>query len=385
MGTDKAKILIVDDHDLTLELMRTSLHGRGYQIATATNGKEALAVAASFQPDTILLDIMMPGISGFETCYMLRRQPGTAHTPILFISAKNTLDDRLEGFSAGGNDFIKQPFDKSELCERVEQLVRIKKERDELATKAEEAGALALHVMNDAAKNGEIGRFIQECLFCRNLVDLTEQFVAVAKKLGLHFTVRICLDSMVITRTDDGIARPLEDELLKRSQEEQLNKSAKTHIYRFDDHRVMFNWAHVSLLVKNIADEIDNVAILLNGFNAGIRAISTDKNLVNAIAAYKTENEALKAGVSKIFDHTLNELKETLFNIGAATNLSEDDENCLLNVVERGRTGVDGLFEQSQEMDEILTNVIENSKAESHQQKGNTAGNVVQQNDDILF
>jgi len=127
-----AEILIVDDMPANLNLLRQALESEGYNIIGAPSGKIALQIVARTKPDLILLDIMMPGIDGFETCRRLKDDNATADIPVLFITAKHETESVVEGFRIGGVDYITKPFQNEEVCARVKTHLTIKRLRDGL-------------------------------------------------------------------------------------------------------------------------------------------------------------------------------------------------------------------------------------------------------------
>ncbi len=113
------KILIVDDDRLNIRILGGILKGEGYAFAEAEAGERAIEVYATFRPDLVLLDVMMPGIDGFETCRRLKREYGDKCAPIIFITAKNESDDVVEGLGAGGADYLPKPFKPKEVLARI--------------------------------------------------------------------------------------------------------------------------------------------------------------------------------------------------------------------------------------------------------------------------
>ena len=113
------KILIVDDDRLNIRILSGILRKQGYELADADSGEKALEVYPKFNPDLVLLDVMMPGINGFEACRTLKQLHGDACAPIVFITAKNESDDVVEGFSAGGVDYLPKPFQPREVLVRI--------------------------------------------------------------------------------------------------------------------------------------------------------------------------------------------------------------------------------------------------------------------------
>ena len=113
------KVLIVDDVISNVLLLKVLLNNEKFQIVTASNGTEALAQVKNEKPDLVLLDVMMPDISGFDVAKQMKADPGMSDIPIIFLTALNSTADIVKGFQVGGNDFISKPFNKEELIIRV--------------------------------------------------------------------------------------------------------------------------------------------------------------------------------------------------------------------------------------------------------------------------
>nr|WP_279287017.1 response regulator [Heliobacterium chlorum] len=122
-----AQILVVDDVVTNVELMRLQLTRAGYQVVTAFNGEQALETIKKTLPDLILLDVMMPGMNGFEVCAKLKEDPHTQLIPVVLVTALHEVEDRIKGIEAGADDFISKPFNRVELLTRVKSLLRIRK------------------------------------------------------------------------------------------------------------------------------------------------------------------------------------------------------------------------------------------------------------------
>jgi CheY-like chemotaxis protein len=125
------RILIADDNQANAELLEAYLAGFPCQLEFAYDGEEVLAKYASFQPDLILLDVMMPKRSGFEVCHQLKSNPQTSSVMILMVTALNELGDIERAVRAGTDDFLSKPVNKPELLKRVENMLRLKDVQDE--------------------------------------------------------------------------------------------------------------------------------------------------------------------------------------------------------------------------------------------------------------
>ena len=126
MPAPQAKILVVDDTDTNIKLLRALLKGAGYEVVTATCGQEGLTAATTEHPDLILLDIMMPDLTGYEVCQRLRATPETRQTPIVFLTALHEMEDHVKGMDVGGDDVLTKPINKLELLTRVKSLLRLR-------------------------------------------------------------------------------------------------------------------------------------------------------------------------------------------------------------------------------------------------------------------
>lgn len=126
------KILVIDDNPKNVQLLVEILLKNEYDIMACMSGEEALEVLHDFQPELILLDIMMPELDGFEVCKILKKQEDTKEIPIIFITAKNEIDDIIEGFKLGAVDYITKPFNTEELLVRIQTQIKILKQQDKI-------------------------------------------------------------------------------------------------------------------------------------------------------------------------------------------------------------------------------------------------------------
>src|SRR2546422_1286207 len=127
------KILVVDDTAVNVKLLADLLGVKGYAVVTAASGKDALEKVEAEKPDLVLLDVMMPGMTGYEVCRKLRQNPATAMLPVVMVTALDPAQERVKGIEAGADDFLTKPINRHELLARVKSLLRIKVLHDELA------------------------------------------------------------------------------------------------------------------------------------------------------------------------------------------------------------------------------------------------------------
>ena len=145
-----ARVLVVDDIPVNVKLLEAKLLVEYYEVVTAHDGPSALQVAHEQRPDIILLDVMMPGMDGYEVCQRLKADVATAHIPVVMVTALNEVGDRVRGLEAGADDFLTKPVNDVALFARIRSLVRLKRASDEW--RAREATAVELGV-TDATGN----------------------------------------------------------------------------------------------------------------------------------------------------------------------------------------------------------------------------------------
>lgn len=131
-------ILLVDDNASNLKVLGTVLSSKGYRIALAANGDECLSFVDKQIPDLIFMDIMMPGMNGFETCEKLKSNPDSQNIPIIFISALANPQHIKKAFESGGVDYLTKPFNKDDLLARTRVHISIKTELDDLRQRISE-------------------------------------------------------------------------------------------------------------------------------------------------------------------------------------------------------------------------------------------------------
>jgi class 3 adenylate cyclase/CheY-like chemotaxis protein len=136
--SEPAKILVVDDTPANVKLLGDLLTVKGFAVATAANGEEGLAKLAAETPDLVLLDVMMPGLSGYDVCRRIRADPATALLPVVLVTSLDPQGERLKGIEAGADDFLSKPINQPELFARVRSLLRVKALQDEVKRQADE-------------------------------------------------------------------------------------------------------------------------------------------------------------------------------------------------------------------------------------------------------
>ena len=157
-----ARILIVDDVFANIRLLEARLTAEYFSVVTAMSGPQALDICERGECDVVLLDVMMPGMDGYEVCRRLKSAPSTAHLPVVMVTALDSPSDRLAGLQAGADDFLTKPINELALLTRVRSLVRLKHLTDELRARAVGTSGLGLPdpLSLAAAEDGLNGRVL---------------------------------------------------------------------------------------------------------------------------------------------------------------------------------------------------------------------------------
>ncbi|HET7410364.1 MAG TPA: PleD family two-component system response regulator [Paracoccaceae bacterium] len=191
-----ARILVVDDVPANVKLLQARLTAEYFDVLTATSGPEALETCENSKVDVVLLDVMMPDMDGYEVCRRLKRDPRTAHLPVVLITALDQPADRVTGLEAGADDFLTKPVRDLQLFSRVKSLTRLKVLTDELRTRAETTLNLVSRedILKRLTEDGEGGRLL-----------LFEEDQRAAQRIGKYLgdahSVRASTDGELFLRT----------------------------------------------------------------------------------------------------------------------------------------------------------------------------------------
>jgi adenylate cyclase len=159
-----ARILVVDDTPSNVKLLADILQAKGYAVVTAANGAEALARIEREAPDLVLLDVMMPGMSGYEVCRKLRDNPATAMLPVVMVTALDPGQERVKGIEAGADDFLTKPIHQPEILARVRSLLRIKALHDQLTELNRHLEARVVEQVSQLERLSRLKRFFSPAL-----------------------------------------------------------------------------------------------------------------------------------------------------------------------------------------------------------------------------
>jgi putative two-component system response regulator len=212
----RGAILVVEDDRVNRLLLVRLLGLDGYDVHAVEDGECALAFLETHAPDVILLDLGLPDIDGFELCRRIKKNPATRLTPVVMVTALSDRSDRIEGITAGADDFLSKPFDSEELRARVRSLVRLKRYTDDLESAESVILSLALTVeARDAYTEGHCERLARYAIGTGEALRLPEADLAALYRGGyLHDVGKIGVPDSVLQKP--AKLTPVESELMRR-------------------------------------------------------------------------------------------------------------------------------------------------------------------------
>ncbi|NOZ53516.1 MAG: response regulator [Gammaproteobacteria bacterium] len=297
----KAKILVVDDEPFNLEIMEEILCDT-YDISYASSGSECLESLQISLPDVILLDINMPGMSGYEVCQEIKKKPSTKDIPVAFVSALDTLAERLAGYDVGGDDYITKPFEAKELLRRVNVAIQYRKEKESLRCNANRALSKANTALTMNHELSIILQFLRTSLTCDDIETLANAASHTLETLGVQGSVQIRAGENVTHKSSDGVVVPLEQSVVKKIHSEDA----------FIDlgHQAVINFEHVSILIKNrLPDDLiifkrlrENIILLAESIESRVVALLTASALTKKQTLLANVADAVRSAFHKIND-----------------------------------------------------------------------------------
>lgn len=299
-------ILVVDDTAANLNLLTTILEEAGYGVRAAPLPELALQSALAHPPGLILLDVRMPGMDGFEVCQRLKQDKRTAEVPVIFISALQELSVRVQGFKAGGVDFIIKPFQREEVLARVSAQLELKTLRDDLNRKVEER-THELAKANVALKS-----------------EITERVKAVKEVKHSREQLRSLVVHMHTVREEEQkrIARDIHDDLGQLLTAININISSIEDMAAEDQKDLLAKAQETSALVSTTISKVQQVA-------AGLRPMLLDDLGIIAAIEWQINGLQNRTGIHCSFDSNFNEVA---MNEKFATEVFRISQEALTNV-----------------------------------------------------
>ncbi|MBV1873820.1 MAG: response regulator [Gammaproteobacteria bacterium] len=306
----KSTVLIVDD-DKFIQKFITKTLASEFTTHCASNAEEALQYAASLNPDIILLDIEMPGMNGYETCDALKQHNSTQDIPVIFLSSKTEIREKMLGYEVGGVDFISKPCEQEELIAKLKVYTGQRTTSRELERKAENASKTALSAMTGNSELGQVIQFMEGIHEISTFQALADHFFQLTNTLSLNSCLLFCTAEGDIFVSSTGVTSAIEKDLIPG-----LHKVGR----RFHDFgtRTQINYPRAALLIKNMpVKNREKYGRIKDLLPAALSAVDAKIKSLDAELALVKQSNNLQV--------TLNNVNDTLTTLADSMTSNQDE------------------------------------------------------------
>lgn len=272
------RILAVDDEPFNLEIIEEILEDLSFELFTASSGPECLEMLDSCDPQVILLDVNMPQMSGYDVCKAIKSNSETHHIVVMFVSAKGSIEERMEGYSVGAEDYIVKPFGQGELKTKLLNLSQMLLDKDILEQQVEDATSTAFDAMATSSEMGKIVNYTEQISTINDVSALAHAMMQCLSSFGLSSNLELRIAEERLHFASNSVCSPIVIELF------DILKS-KGRLHEFTS-RLIVNYELISLLILNMPDDAnkhgrirDHICFLVSVTEQRLLAILTRKEL----------------------------------------------------------------------------------------------------------
>ena len=336
------KVFVVDDDPMIRDIMCAILE-TDCQVVTFTSCEECQVKLASEKPDLFLLDITLPGMDGYTFCQVIKDDAALRSIPVIFVSAHDTIEERVKGYDAGGEDFIVKPFEPEELLRKVKVSQGIIANQRALAGQLEEAEMLSSLVIASMDETGILLQFMRKLIAMESTEEITSETLELIHRYRLSGVVQTRLDNDTQTLSDTGKNLPLEVSVIEHVRDQG-------RIFEFS-RRSVHNFEHVTLMINNLPLEDpeycgrlrDHLSVAAQGIDSRLQALQTEaknhRTQVGILAALESVSDTImevgEANKRNSEDSAtlVSDLQNTLLNSFYRLGLTDNQEKFLQNMV----------------------------------------------------
>lgn len=356
----KSTVLIVDDDKFIQKFISKTLASE-FTTHCASNAEEGLQHVASLNPDIILLDIEMPGMNGYEACDALKQHSETKDIPVIFLSSKTEIREKMLGYEVGGVDFISKPCEQEELVAKLKIYTGQRTSSRELERKVENASKTALSAMTGNSELGQVIQFMEGIHETSTFQALAAHFFQLTSTLSLNSCLLFCTAEGDMFFSSTGSTSAIEKDLIPG-----LHKMGK----RFHDFgsRTQINYPRVALLIKNMPVKNrekygrikDLLPAALSAMDAKIKSLDAERALVKqsnslqlTLSNVNDTLTTLADSMSSNQDEIIQIMKEMLVELEQhlpRMGLEEDQESYLITRIDKAINNSLNVNERSNEI-----------------------------------
>ena len=317
------KVFVVDDDPVILDIMCAILDP-DCAIQTFFSSEDCQALLDSEKPDLFLLDINLPGMDGYSFCRQIKDDSGLCNIPVIFVSSNDTIEERILGYDAGGDDFIVKPFEPEELLRKVMLAQSMVLGQRSLRTQAEEAELLSSLVMASMDETGILLQFMSKLIAMENAEEVAEGLLELMGRYRLDGVVQTRLGSATQTRSAAGRNLPLEVAVIEHVRDQG-------RIFEFR-RRSVHNFERVTLMINNLPlDDPDYCGRLRDHLSVAAQGVDSRLAALQIEEANRRAQNGIQSALESIGD-TIMELRDAHSNNSeASSRLVNDLQESLLN------------------------------------------------------
>ena len=373
----QARVLITDDDEMTLEMLQAALQHRCH-VTTANSGRQAIALATQQPFDLVLLDVEMPEMDGYATCAALKAHSFSNAVPVLFLSARISIDERLQGYRVGASDYLTKPFDVDELITKIELTVAQRERDRDLCGQVAQALSTAMATADMYGEMGVVLEMQRQLSHCQTYPDMALAFFNALANLGFDGCLRLTGRHGVMSRSASAECSALENSIL-----DHIERGVGPSIQAVGENTSL-RYGSVLMLIRNLPvtpsdkdfspDEIDrlgrardNVALLAEGLMARMHSLDIEaekaglvqsQHLVSltreALVDIAAQQHANRMHLSQVLQRLNSEVEQSFVHLG----LSERQEELLSSTLRRHISEALSVFDHSDEIDAHINSLI---------------------------
>lgn len=341
-------ICYIDDCEANLSLIKKTF-AKQHNVGLVSSPVNAMDYLRNARPDLVLLDVNMPNIDGYEICRAIRTTKELEHVPVVFLTCRASLEDRLTGFEAGGDAYVTKPFELAELVHIVGALLSRYQQLRQVESKAESASNMAWTMLQNNSEIGQVVQYARTLSGVRDESDLLKATFSTLDGFGLRSTVLVSLVSgEIVARSDRKPFTPIETELLNlaRQNERIVHYGNK---YVFSGNNCVFLINNMPTNDQELTGRLrDHLAIMLESCDACVELINYRKRaqLLQQHAASRTQSTVMQEfgnvvssfqALNQQANETFEKLTSTIENSFLFLGLTEEQETQLMSYIEAAR------------------------------------------------
>ncbi len=361
--TQSFKVFAVDDDPVVLDIISVILEPE-CQLQTFASAEECLQRLASDKPDLFLLDINLPGLDGYALCRQIKDDAALRNVPVIFVSGYDTIEERVKGYDAGGEDFIVKPFEPEELLRKIKVAQQMVRNQRSLAEQVAEAELLSSLVMASMDETGILLQFMSKLIAMETPEEIATGVLELMQRFRLDGVVQTRLGADAQTTSASGKNIPLEVSVIEHVRDQG-------RIFEFRK-RSVHNFERVTLMVNNLPLDDpdycgrlrDHLSVAAQGVDSRLKALQTEEASQRAQTAILSALDSVGGTIMELHaahlrntadsSKLINDLQATLLDSFYRLGLTDNQEKFLQNMVGDFMTQMAALLERGSATQQTL-------------------------------